>query len=385
MTEQWYQSLRFREDPGNPLTREERLHYGVKPLLNWYGENARDLPWRKNPEPYRVWISEIMLQQTRVEAVKPYFARFMETYPTIGALAQAQDDQLMKLWEGLGYYSRARNLKKAAREAVEHYQGQLPADYQKLLKLPGIGPYTAGAIASIAYQIPVPAVDGNVLRVVTRLQADPSDITQPAVKKQIEKELKPVMPEDRPGDFNQALMELGAVICVPNGAPKCGECPWEGICLAQRRKLTDQIPVKSPKKARKIQEKTIFLIQAGEKTAVRRRDEEGLLAGMYEFPSLEGKISQEEVEALLSETFGPEHEQWKIEKLPEGKHIFTHLEWHMTGWRLTAPAADGREAGRIFSAPRLTEHFGTLIAAGREELKTIYPVPSAYRVYSGLV
>ena len=175
----FFRQLKYREDPRHPLTEEERLSGAVNPLLFWYGENARDLPWRRQPAPYRVWVSEIMLQQTRVEAVKPYFARFMETCPDISSLARIEEEQLMKLWEGLGYYSRARNLKKAAQEAVSLYEGRLPADFEKLKKLPGIGPYTAGAIASIAYQIAVPAVDGNVMRVIMRLMADRQDIQRP--------------------------------------------------------------------------------------------------------------------------------------------------------------------------------------------------------------
>ena len=220
-------------------------------LLHWYDYNKRILPWRENKDPYRIWISEIMLQQTRVEAVKPYFDRFMEVLPTVYDLAKVDDDRLMKLWEGLGYYNRARNLKAAAQTIVEEYGGQLPADYDKLLSLKGIGMYTAGAIGSIAFELQVPAVDGNVLRVLTRLWGDDSDILKDKTKKAMGRRVMEFMPEDRPGDFNQALIELGATVCVPNGQPLCDQCPWDTVCKAYKEDLIDQLPVKTPKKDRK--------------------------------------------------------------------------------------------------------------------------------------
>ena len=413
----FFRELKYREDPTHPLTEEERLSGAVKPLLCWYGENARDLPWRRQPSPYRVWVSEIMLQQTRVEAVKPYFTRFMEAYPEISDLARAEEEQLLKLWEGLGYYSRARNMKKAAQAAVEQYDGCLPADFEKLKKLPGIGPYTAGAIASIAYQIAVPAVDGNVLRVITRLLADAADIARPDVKKQVEQKLKKVIPEDCPGEFNQALMELGALVCVPNGSPKCGDCPWEGLCLANRKGLTGEIPFKSPKKARRTENRTVFLIQSEGKTGVRKRGEQGLLAGLYEFPSLEGKLEKDQVRELLENCLGvngtgkkdenryrskrdisgrnpvnvvngaydrnniiggkdEDGETQIIERLPEAKHVFTHVEWHMTGWRLNIPVSDW---------DKLDTLFGPLIPADQRQLETVYAIPSAYKKYYELI
>ncbi len=380
----FFRQLKYREDPRHPLTEEERLSGAVNPLLFWYGENARDLPWRRQPAPYRVWVSEIMLQQTRVEAVKPYFARFMEACPDISSLARIEEEQLMKLWEGLGYYSRARNLKKAAQEAVSLYEGRLPADFEKLKKLPGIGPYTAGAIASIAYQIAVPAVDGNVMRVMMRLLADRQDIARPDVKKQVEQKLKGIIPKDRPGDFNQALMELGALVCVPNGSPKCGECPWEGLCLASQKGLTGEIPFKSPKKARRIEERTVFLIQSEGKTAVRKRGKKGLLAGLYEFPSLEGKLEEDQVRERLESSLGVNRagrndgndRKQILEPLPEAKHIFTHVEWHMTGWRLSVPASDW---------DRLEPLFGPLIPADRRQMETVYAIPSAFKKYYELI
>ena len=265
----------------------------VGPLLEWYGRNARSLPWREEPAPYRVWVSEIMLQQTRVEAVKPYFARFLAELPDVTALASAPEQQLMKLWEGLGYYSRARNLQKAARVMVEQYGGTLPADYDALLKLPGIGPYTAGAVASIAYGIPVPAVDGNVLRVVMRLTAGWEDIADPAVKRAVERRMAAILPKDRPGDFNQAMMELGATVCAPGGEPKCLVCPLNALCEGYRQGVARELPVKAKKKARRIEERTVFLLVCDGELAIRKRADSGLLAGLWELPSVEGKLNPE--------------------------------------------------------------------------------------------
>ena len=211
------------------------LYKIVEPLLAWYEKNRRKLPWRENVSAYRVWVSEIMLQQTRVEAVKPYFARFIDALPDVSDLADCEEEKLLKLWEGLGYYNRVRNMQKAAKTVMEEYGGQLPDDYEKLLSLKGIGSYTAGAIASIAYGIPVPAVDGNVLRIITRLTQDESDIMKQSVKKRVEQALLEVMPQKRAGVFNQALMELGATVCVPNGAPLCEACPWKEFCLAKKK------------------------------------------------------------------------------------------------------------------------------------------------------
>ena len=207
-------------------------------------------PGGNPPRLTGVWVSEIMLQQTRIEAVKPYFDRFMKELPDVAALAAVEDDRLMKLWEGLGYYNRVRNLQKAAKVIMEEHGGQMPSEYEALLKLPGIGSYTAGAIASIAYGKAVPAVDGNVLRVLSRLRMDGKDILSQKTKARVEKELLKVIPKDRPGDFNQALMELGAMVCIPNGEPKCGECPWEPICLAHRLEQTAQFPKKKAKKSK---------------------------------------------------------------------------------------------------------------------------------------
>ncbi len=341
-----------------------------KPLLKWYDENRRILPWREEATPYRVWVSEIMLQQTRVEAVKPYFERFMRALPDIGALAEAKEEELLKLWEGLGYYNRVRNLQKAAIQIVESYGGEMPASYEALLTLSGIGSYTAGAIASIAFGIRKPAVDGNVLRVVSRLRADERLISDAKVKLSVEEDLERTMPADRPGDFNQALMEIGACVCIPNGAPLCGECPLKEICKANRLGRQQEFPRKEGRKPRTIEEKTILLVRDGERIAVRKRKAKGLLAGLYEFPSLEGYRSAQEVAAFLNRNgISP----IRIRQIEDAKHIFTHKEWHMKGYLIRVdelekglPGAD--TADWLMIEPQQTQ--------------TAYPIPSAFGTYS---
>lgn len=348
--------------------KNESLGHIAAPLLAWYDGHRRVLPWRENPAPYRVWVSEIMLQQTRVEAVKPYFERFMEALPGIGELAQAPEDKLLKLWEGLGYYNRAWNLRKAARVIMEQYGGQMPDNREELLKLPGIGSYTAGAVASIAYNRAVPAVDGNVLRVISRYRADGRDMLNDKVRKSVEADLQAVMPAQRPGDFNQALMELGAVVCIPNGAPKCDQCPWEADCRAHRKGIETQFPVKNAKKARRIEKKTILVIQDAMRAAIRKRPAKGMLAGMYEFPTEEGHLSQDEVLSLLKKKgLAP----LRIQKLPDSRHIFTHKEWDMIGYAVRVDELEpmgGAGEGLLFVEPSLTEQE--------------YPIPSAYAAYT---
>lgn len=349
-------------------TKDGLLNRIAPPLLTWYDENRRILPWREKPEPYRVWVSEIMLQQTRVEAVKPYFARFMEHLPDVESLAAVEEDELLKLWEGLGYYSRARNLKAAAQQIVEQHGGKMPSEYHDLIKLKGIGSYTAGAISSIAFGHPVPAVDGNVLRVIMRLLADDSDISEASVRKRVEEDLNPVMPKDRPGDFNQALMELGATVCLPNGAPKCAECPWKTFCRAGIEESWQQYPKKAVKKPRTVEYRTILVIRDGHRAVIRRRPNKGLLAGMYEFPSLLGKASLNEVKDWLSAQGVC---AVRIEKLPESKHIFTHKEWHMTGYMVLV---DGLEP--MHKDP-------SLMFVETQETEEKYPIPSAFSAYTG--
>ncbi len=297
-----------------------------KRLLAWYDRGHLILPWRERPTPYAVWISEIMLQQTRVEAVKPYFDRFLAMLPTVADLANAEEALLMKLWEGLGYYRRVKNLQKAAKMIMEELNGEIPASYPLLRSLPGIGEYTAGAIASIAFGIPVPAVDGNVLRVISRVCEDYRDILKPAIKRDVVQALKEIYPKERAGDLTQSLMELGAMVCVPNGAPHCGECPLSDICLAHLNHATDVIPVKTTKKPRKIQKKTVFLLEHQGKIAIQKRGDEGLLAGLWEFPNIEGHWTTEEAQKALKE-MGIETDP--LRKAGKATHIFTHIEWHM--------------------------------------------------------
>ena len=348
------------------LTLTERLEAARGPLLSWYRKDQRELPWRENRDAYRIWISEIMLQQTRVEAVKPYFARFMEHFPTVQALAECDEEELFKCWEGLGYYSRARNLKRTAELLVLEYGGKLPADHKALLALPGIGSYTAGAIGSIAFGLPVPAVDGNVMRVLSRVAGSYEDILKQAVRKKTEAAVAEVLGtlrKDEPGEFNQALIETGAIVCVPNGAPVCElPCPFYTVCEARKRELTAEIPVKTPKKKRKIEEKTVLLVEYEDKIAIRKRDDTGLLASLYEFPNLEGKLSKEEVLERLGSGAAVE------ETLPSAKHIFSHVEWHMSGYLLRAEA---EIPGMLFVA--------------RDELKKKYPIPNAFAAYKKLL
>ncbi len=345
---------------------DHQLQKIVQPLLSWYDANARVLPWRDNPTPYRVWVSEIMLQQTRVEAVKPYFERFTSELPSVAALAAAPEEQLMKLWEGLGYYSRARNLQKAARAVVEQYGGVLPEQPEELLLLPGIGEYTAGAVASIAYGKPAPAVDGNVLRVLSRVTASREPIGDLSVKRGFADRLREIYPAGRAGTFTQSLMELGAIVCVPNAAPKCEECPLSALCAAHAQGIEQELPVKAEKKKRTVEEKTVFLILCGEKAALRKRPEKGLLAGLWEFPNTPGRLSPQQAADWLK-TLGVS--PLKTERLPASKHIFTHREWHMTNYLVTVENTAAGDA-----TPD-----GGLVWADREELAQTYTLPTAFQ------
>lgn len=296
-------------------------------LLNWYDAFQRSLPWRDNPTPYAVWVSEIMLQQTRVEAVKPYFKRFMEELPTLQALAECEDDRLIKLWEGLGYYHRVRNMKKCAQLCMERYQGELPSDVAQLLQLPGIGLYTAGAIASIAYHIPVCAVDGNVMRVFSRVLYLEEDITSEAVKHRFRAIIQEYVPK-RCDAFNQALMELGALICIPNGVPHCEACPIQKDCIAYQLNDVTRLPLKKPKKQRAIEQHTVLILVYRKTVHLIKRPSQGLLADLYQFDFLEGYYTENEILKYCTD-FAKVKE---LHSLPSSKHIFTHKEWHMQGW-----------------------------------------------------
>lgn len=336
----------------------------VEPLLDWYPSHARALPWREDPTPYHVWVSEIMLQQTRVEAVKPFYARFMEALPDVQALAECETDRLLKLWEGLGYYNRVRNMQIAAQTIMSDYGGVIPADYEELLKLKGIGHYTAAAISSIAYGRPAAAVDGNVLRIVMRAAEDDSDIAKQSVKTKVEEALCPVIPQGRAGMFTQAMMELGATVCVPNGEPLCDECPWQKLCLAHAHDTIGQIPVKTKPKARRLEKKTVLVIRDGDRVLLQKRPEQGLLAGMYEFPHLEGYTSEKQVLDFVKERgLSP----LRIQKLPEAKHIFSHVEWQMRGYAV------------LVEEPQVEGDFLFVEPAASEEH---YAIPAAYAAYS---
>lgn len=301
----------------------EHLKDIINPLLQWYQLNKRDLPWRKTKDPYPIWVSEIMLQQTRVEAVKPYYERFLQTLPTIKNLAEADEETILKLWEGLGYYSRVRNMQKAAIQIMEEHDGSFPADYNKLLKLKGIGPYTAGAVGSIAFGLPVPAVDGNVLRVMSRISADASDITLQKTKKEWEERISVLLPTECPGDLNQALMELGATVCLPNGSPKCDLCPVRKYCEAYRRNSVLLYPVKAEKKQRVQEQMNVFFCVYDNLIAIGKRPKNGLLSGLWELPNAQ---REQAIPAVLQEK-GILHAE--IEPMKGQKHIFTHIEWHM--------------------------------------------------------
>ncbi len=339
-------------------------------LLAWYRVSRRILPWREDPSPYHVWISEIMLQQTRVEAVKGYYERFLGALPDIESLAGCPEDRLLKLWEGLGYYNRVRNLQKAAVVLLEEYGGEMPSTRDELCKLPGIGSYTSAAIASICFGEPVPAVDGNLLRVWTRVQADPACISEESVKRRIEGELSRVIPKDAPGIFNQAMMDLGATICLPTGTPGCAACPWQKDCKAHALGRENEFPVKAAQRARIVEEKTILVIRDGDRVALHKRPAKGLLAGLYEFPSLEGFQSSRQVQHYL-DTQGLK--VLRILPLEDARHIFTHKEWHMKGFlvqvdELERHPISGEGAQWIYARP--------------EETQAGYPIPSAFEAYA---
>ena len=334
----------------------------IPPLVDWCRDVRRPLPWRLEPTPYHVWVSEIMLQQTRIEAVIPYYARFLESLPDIESLASIEDDALLKLWEGLGYYSRARNLQKAARVVMAEYGGVLPREAAALRKLPGIGDYTAGAVASIAYGEPEPAVDGNVLRVMARLLARADDVMLPKTRADLSALLRAYYPRgEAAGLLTEGLMELGETLCLPNAVPKCAACPLKALCRACLRGETERYPVRSPKKERRVEERTVLLLRCGERYAVRKREGKGLLAGLWEFPNVSGALDAAGVQEAVRVLGG---EALSVESCGEAKHIFTHVEWHMRGFR----AELGAELADL--------HWKT-----PAEIKADCPIPTALRYY----
>ena len=300
-------------------------------LLAWYDRNRRVLPWREEVSAYRTWVSEVMLQQTRVAAVIPYFERFMAAYPTAEALARADSEQVLKLWEGLGYYSRARNLQKAAKIITEEYGGQFPAAYEKILALPGIGEYTAGAIASIAFGLRVPAVDGNVLRVTARIIGSRLDVLDTKNRKLFRSWVAEAMPQERPGAYNQALMDLGATICLPNGDPQCESCPVREACAARAAQCQRELPVRREKRDRRTEQRTVFILSQDGKVALRQRPETGLLALLWEYPHVAGRLNEKDAAAQAAD-WGLTIRRW--DKKLTASHIFTHIRWEMTGYIL---------------------------------------------------
>ena len=348
------------------MPNEKLLRDCAARLIPWYRSMRRELPWRQSPTPYQVWISEIMLQQTRIEAVIPYYARFLAELPDVTALAAVPEDRLLKLWEGLGYYSRARNLKKAAQLVMDEYGGELPRTATRLRKLPGIGDYTAGAIASIACGEPEPAVDGNVLRVIMRVTACEDDVLSQKTKSRVAGELRAVYPSgEEAGLLTEGLMELGETLCLPNGEPRCEACPLYGLCLAREQGLTAELPRRSPKKERRVEEKTVLLLRCDGRCALRRREESGLLAGMWEFPSLPGKRSAEEVRAALEKVgLSP----GEIRPCGEAKHVFTHVEWHMSGYFVDL---SGQSGEYVWKRP--------------DEILAGFAVPTAFKAYLKLL
>lgn len=337
---------------------------GVPALLSWFAENGRPLPWRLDATPYHVWISEVMLQQTRIEAVIPHYEAFIRLMPDLTALAEMPEERLLKCWEGLGYYSRARNLQKAAKAVVASGESALPQTYAELIRLPGIGEYTAGAIASIAFGECVPAVDGNVLRVLSRLLNDDTDVLSPAGKKHFTAVARALVPQTA-GQFNQAIMELGETVCLPHAAPRCTVCPLAAVCRGKRAGTAADLPVRKKPRARRVEQKTVFLLLSEKEDAVllHKRPQSGLLAGLYEFPNADGALTAEETLELLNEQGFTVYE---MEKTAPAKHLFTHIEWQMSGFV-------ARVSARDVSAD--------CVWAGTEELAGRFALPSAFKPF----
>mgnify|MGYP002626193565 CR=1 FL=1 len=353
-----------------PVTLEEL----IPPLTKWFAGAHRSLPWRSEPTPYHVWVSEIMLQQTRVEAVKRYYARFLEHLPTVAELAACPEDRLLKLWEGLGYYNRARNMQQAAKDIMETFDGAFPSSYEEILSLKGIGSYTAGAISSIAFHLPYPAVDGNVLRVLMRVFGWDLDIALGATKTQIERLLKEYLDrtEIDPGQINQSLMELGALVCLPNGEPHCAQCPWESVCVAHQTGRETELPVKKAAKQRRIEARTIVLVTDRDGVLLKKRPKKGLLAGLYEFLNLDGK---QDADAVLATVKNLGFTPLRITSLPAAKHIFSHVEWHMCGFLVRVEEVES-------ALCRSLEEKLDAQMVDRTQLEEVYAVPSAFRVYT---
>lgn len=326
-------------------------------VLQWYDTNQRVLPWRESRDPYHIWISEIMLQQTRVETVIPYYYRFIETLPNVQSLAETNDEVLYKLWEGLGYYSRVRNLKKAANQVLTDFEGVIPSDRKSLETLSGIGPYTSGAISSIAFGKKNAAVDGNVLRIFARLYEIHKSIKDLSVKKDIKEKVEKLLPSSRVGDFNQGLMEIGATVCLPNGKPKCVICPLKEICKAYMSDVTDKIPVRLKSKKVPVKKKTVLILRYNDLLAIEKRPDTGLLRSMYQFPMFEGHMKLDDIKKLHIDAS-------IIKKLQKSTHKFSHLKWDIIAYEISIKnVVDGY-------------NFVTL-----KDLLHKYSLPSAFKIY----
>lgn len=339
----------------------QNLNKIAQPLVDWHEENQRPLPWRADREPYHVWISEIMLQQTRIEAVISYYQRFMQALPTVESLSRISEEELLKLWEGLGYYSRARNLKKAAETIMNEYGGQFPTSAAELRKLPGIGEYTAGAIASLCFNEPVPAVDGNVLRVISRITGSRKNVMETETKKEVTALLTAIMPPQS-GSFNEGLMELGEMICLPNALPRCGDCPVRNYCTACKENTVLELPVREKKVKRKKEEKTVYLLMTEDgEIAIEKRENKGLLAGMYQLPNTAGYADEEQIKSKVK---GWGLTPTDISFVKDVKHVFTHIDWLMKGWMV-----------------RVKKKNDTFIWATPEQLREQVPLPTAFQKF----
>ena len=400
------------------ITREEiqREGSGSFPLLPgaflaWYDRNKRSLPWRRDQEPYHVWLSEIMLQQTRVEAARGYYQRFVEALPDVTALARADEELLLKLWEGLGYYNRARNLQKAAKVIADELGGEFPRDYAGLLALPGIGEYTAGAVGSICFDLPTPAIDGNVLRLLARINADETPLERPELKRRLNAELakvyealKPVKGRGRRGDFTQALIEAGALLCLPKGAPRCGDCPAAGFCLACRQGLTERLPVKSPKKARRVEERTVFVLERQGRLALRKRPASGLLSRLWELPNAAGKLDPPAAVGLALRLLAggaPERPgkrpgvaknsryqddpsgdgtvyRLTFSRVLERVHVFSHVEWRMRCYYFQVGGGAGEPGAGLLEEKVGGAAEEGLVWVTQRQLAEEYALPTAF-------
>lgn len=334
----------------------------INPLLYWYQKNKRELPWRRDKDPYHVWISEIMLQQTRIEAVISYYQRFMKEIPTISDLASIHEDRLLKLWEGLGYYTRAKNLKKTAMIIQEQYQGEFPNTFKEILSLPGIGEYTASAIGSISFSLKEATVDGNVLRVYMRIHNSYENVDDVKVRKRVRENLQTILPHNS-GDFNQAMMELGEVICLPNGMPKCEMCPLSKYCKSYHEKTYMKIPVKNKKKKKKLEHYTILLLTYQNQIAIEKRKNKSLLSGLYQFPNIEGHYNISHIKQYLEEH---KIKYKNVQKKVKYTHIFTHKKWDMNSYQI-----------EVISKYNLNHYKWVTL----EELDRFYSLPTAFQPF----